>query len=98
MGFFSGQVTVNDEPTKNRLYKFCEKKIDQWVRSHFEESSADALESNGEFRVEFTEEDGSPQIACMTEVCLNGALWRGYDLANDSQQAFMHSLKRLQPH
>lgn len=95
MRFTNGLVTVNDEPTKSKLYRFCEKKIDQWLRDHFGNGEMDP---GAEFRVEFTEEDGSEQISCVTEICLRGTLWRGCDLAGDSQQAFMHSLKRLQHH
>jgi hypothetical protein len=102
MGFANGKVTIDDEPTKSKLYRYCEKKIDQWIKTQIalEDVAAGvaADDPEAEFIVEFAHEDGAKQISCMTEIHVRGALWRGYDLATDSQQAFMHSLKRLQPH
>jgi len=104
MSMSSGQVLVNDEPTKNKLYRFCEKKIDQWLKSHIETNAnptaegTDEQPTEAEFRVYFTEEGDTNQVSCMTEISLKGALWRGCDLASDEQQALIHSLKRLQPH
>lgn len=93
MSLSNGEVTINDLPTKSKLFRFCEKKIDQWIQSHAE--GADTVE----FKVSFTEEDEVRQVSCVTEIHLGGgAVWRGCDLAADTQQAFMHSLKRLQPH
>lgn len=89
-----GQVTVNDEPTKAKLLRFCEKKIDQWIKSHFDQNSTP--QADAEFKVSFQEE--GKQISCVTEISMKGALWRGCDLGGDTQNAFMHSLKRLQPH
>jgi O-phosphoseryl-tRNA(Cys) synthetase len=86
-----GQVTLNDTPTKSKLFRFCEKKIDQWLQTHAD--GADPVE----FRVAFSEDDGE-QISCVTEIQMGSHFWRGCDLAHDSQQAFMHSLKRLTPH
>lgn len=95
---FNGQVTINDSPTKSKLYRYCEKKIDQWIQSRV--GSADPTISNPtiEFRVSFTEEDESRQVSCVTEIQFGNSVWRGCDLAPDTQMAFMHSLKRLQPH
>lgn len=95
----NGQVTINDAPTKSKLYRFCEKKIDQWIRTRLGEGSPQgALPPDLEFSVAFTEEVESRQVSCVTEIHLGGALYRGCDLAPDTQMAFMHSLKRLQPH
>jgi len=88
------QVTINDTPTKSKLYRFCEKKIDQWIRTRFVPRNLADLE----FHVAFTEESDSKQISCVTEVTLGGSVWRGCDLATDTHMAFMHSLKRMQPH
>lgn len=92
MSLSNGEVTINDLPTKSKLFRFCEKKIGQWIQSHAE--GTDPVE----FRVSFTEEDEARQVSCVTEIHLGNAVWRGCDLAADTQQAFMHSLKRLQPH
>ena len=88
----NGYVTVNELPTKNRLFKFCEKKIDQWLQSR---SDLEPLEGPVEFSVSFTEDDESSQVSCQTEIQLGAHIYRGCDLAPDTQQAFMHSLKRL---
>lgn len=88
-----GQVTLNDIPTKAKLYRFCQKKIDQWLRAQQLEMKTPETA----FRVSFSEDDGE-QISCVTEIQCGPTIWRGCDLAHDSQQAFMHSLKRLQPH
>ena len=87
-----GQVTLNDAPTKSKLFRFCEKKIDQWIQAHRSEGRVPA-----EFRVSFNEDDGE-QVSCVTEILVDGSTWRGCDLASDVHEAFMHSLKRLQPH
>ncbi|RYZ75422.1 MAG: hypothetical protein EOP05_07865 [Proteobacteria bacterium] len=91
-----GQVTVNELPSKSRLFKFCEKKIDQWLQSHVTQDSGSTSEVPIEFTVSFTEEDDCDQVACMTEIHFGSSVFRGCDLAVDTQQAFMHSLKRLQ--
>ncbi len=97
MGMMNGQVTVNDSPTKSKLYRFCEKKIDQWVKSHSPAQEAGEMPT-AEFQVSFIEESHTKQVSCVTEVRLGGALYRGCDLDCDTQQAFIHSLRRLQPH
>jgi hypothetical protein len=89
----NGEVTVNDLPTKSRLFRFCEKKIDQWLQNHGSETA-----EHVDFRVEFTEEEETKQVSCVTEVRVGPHVYRGFDLDSDEQQAFMHSLKRLQPH
>lgn len=97
----TGVVTVNDSPSKSKLYRFCEKKIDQWIKTRLGEISPPFPQSDPPsvaFKVSFTEESGAKQVSCETEIHLRGALWKGYDLANDTQNAFMHSLKRLKPH
>jgi hypothetical protein len=97
----NGHVFMNDTPTKSKIYKFCEKKIEQWIRSHLQEQgsiSAEESENPIEFKVLFNEESDSRQISCTTEVLLGNSVYRGWDLAADTQMAFMHSLKRLQPH
>lgn len=105
-----GMVTINDEPTKSRIYRFCEKKIDQWVQDHRDEVNGDDKESSPAnaafnsskvdddeilFTVSFTEQE-THQVACTTEVQCRGRSFRGWDLAQDTQNAFMHSLRRLQ--
>ena len=90
-----GEVTVNDAPTKARLFRFCEKKIDQWLSSHSELTGPDSSEID--FRVAFIEEEETRQIACETEIRVAGSIYKGHDLAGDTQQAFMQSMKRLQP-
>ena len=87
-GHVNGQVTINEAPTKSKLFRFCEKKIDQWLESH-------AVESPAEFRVSFTEEDETQQISCVTEISMDGKILRGCDVDVDSQAAFLHSLKHL---
>lgn len=91
-----GRVTLNDTPTKHRLYRFCEKKIDQWLRSHSTEGTSDPIDVA--FSVSFTEESDTRQVSCETEIQLKGAVYRGCDLGGDTQTSFMQSLKRLQPH
>ncbi|HVK61080.1 MAG TPA: hypothetical protein VM432_06000 [Bdellovibrionales bacterium] len=88
-----GEVTVNDLPNKSRLFKFCEKKIDQWLQN-----LGSSTDEPIEFKVEFTEEEDTRQVSCVTEIHVGQSVWRGFDLSTDEQQAFMHSLKRLQPH
>ena len=104
MGLLNGRVTVNDTPTNSRLYRFCEKQIDQWVRKAIESATGLTPDSLGdaEFKVEFTDESegahGGRQISCVAEVTVAGAHWKGCDLAADSQQAFMHALKHMHLH
>lgn len=83
-----GQVTINEAPSKSKLFRFCEKKIDQWLESH-----AQVDPSAAEFNVSFTEED--KQISCVTEIHLGEQVFRGCDVDGDTQAAFLHSLKRL---
>jgi hypothetical protein len=90
-----GSVTVNDTPTKSKLYRFCEKKIDQWIRTKVGPATGEP--TGLEFRVSFTEEAGTRKISCVTEIQLGGKRFRGCDLAGDTQMAFMHAMKRLQP-
>jgi hypothetical protein len=89
-----GFVTINDEPTKNRLHRFCEKKIDQWAQSQHVVDPRNDLKSI-DFRVRFTEEEDTHQIGCETEIKFAGSTWVGYDINHDTQQAFIHSLKHL---
>ena len=90
-----GQVILNDTPTKHKLYRFCEKKIDQWLHAH---AGVDhSAKVPAEFSVRFSEDDGE-QISCVTEIHFGDSMYRGCDLAHDAQEAFMHSMKRLQPH
>lgn len=100
MGAANGQVMFNDSPSKTKLVKFCEKKIEQWVRSQLGVSPDQPLEASSlpEFNVSFSEESDQKQISCVTEVRLGGHTYRGYDLDCDTQQAFIHSLKRMQAH
>jgi hypothetical protein len=89
-----GEVTINDVPSKSKLYRFCEKKIDQWIQSKIQQSlAADAVA----FRVSFSDEDDGAPVGCVTEIQLGGSVWRGCEHANDTQRAFIHSLKRLKP-
>ncbi len=87
----SGEVTLNDTPTKSKLYRFCEKKIDQWAKDHVVD------QEEFDFVVSFNETE-TKQISCTTEIHCGGHTYRGWDLDHDTQQAFIHSLKRLQPH
>lgn len=96
MAYSNAEVTVNDLPTKSRLFRFCEKKIDQWLRTHQTVSNSET-DAPVAFKVEFTEEDDTKQVSCVTEIQIGSHCYRGFDLANDEQQAFMHSLKRLHP-
>lgn len=89
----TGFVTVNEHPTKSKLYRFCEKKIDKWIRSRL---GTDATRP-ARFSVSFTEEGGARQVSCVAEIQMGDCRFRGCDLAQDPQMAFMHALKRLQP-
>jgi hypothetical protein len=89
----TGEVLVNDEPARNKLSRFIEKKIHQWIEHH-QELSPDQLN----YRVTFSDDDDVNQVSCETEITVGGHLWRGCELANDTQIAFIHSLKRLQQH
>lgn len=87
----NGQVTIDECPSKSKLFRFCEKKIDQWLESHVTEPQTPA-----EFRVSFTSEDAeSKQVSCVTEIHLGTQVLRGCDVDVDQQAAFLHSLKRL---
>lgn len=79
---------MNECPSKSKLFRFCEKKIDQWLESHSVEPSAPA-----EFRVSFTNEED--QVSCVTEIHVGSRVLRGCDVDADTQAAFLHSLKRL---
>jgi hypothetical protein len=93
MGTAQGHVTMNDLPTKTKLHRFCEKKIDQWIQTKISQSTED---SPIQFRVEFSEDPDTQKVSCLTEVVLGSETFRGCELATDSQQAFMQTLKRLQ--
>mgnify|MGYP001592371548 CR=1 FL=1 len=93
MSLANGEVTLNEQPTKSRLSRFCEKKIGQWLQNHATNNTPLAEEIA--YRVAFTEEDDVDQISCVTEIRWAGSVWRGCELAPDAQQAFIHSLKRL---
>ena len=84
----TGQVTINECPSKSKLFRFCEKKIDQWLEAHPIDAQAPA-----EFRVTFTNEED--QVSCVTEIQLGEKVLRGCDVDGDTQAAFLHSLKRL---
>lgn len=84
----NGQVTINECPSKSKLFRFCEKKIDQWLETHPIDPAVPT-----EFRVSFTNEED--QISCVTEIQLGETILRGCDVDVDTQAAFLHSLKRL---
>lgn len=87
--FANGEVTLNDEPTKHRLYKFVQKKLSQWA-------SENQLPDNdsASFHVAFIDEDGT-LVNCETEIRFGDKVVRSNDTASDRQQAFLHTLKRL---
>jgi hypothetical protein len=87
--FTNGQVTLNDEPTKHRLYKFVQKKLSQWAT----ENKVPDLDS-ATFHVAFIDEDDK-LVSCETEVRVGERVVRSSDTASDGQQAFLHTLKRL---
>lgn len=91
----TGVVTVNEAPLKSKLFRFCEKKIGQWVEEHVTEPDGSGPV---DFKVSFIEEDETRQVSCETEIRLSGRSWRGCDLGSDEQQAFIQCMKRLQPH
>ena len=87
--FVNGEVTLNDEPTKHRIYKFVQKKLSQWANeNHLPDSDS------ASFRVAFIDED-STLVNCETEVRFGEKVVRSSDTASDRQQAFLHTLKRL---
>lgn len=87
--FLSGEVTLNDEPTKHRLFKFVQKKLRQWAsENHLSENDA------ASFHVAFVDED-KKIVNCETEIRLREKVVRSTDTASDSHQAFLHTLKRL---
>ncbi len=92
----NGQVLVNDHPLRNKLYRFIEKKIHQWVESRMTPQKPMPNEEDVAFTVAFTEDDA--QVSCVTEIELGGCKWKGCELASDTQSAFIHSLKRLHVH
>ncbi len=83
-----GQVTLNDEPTKHRLYKFVQKKLSQWASEH------DLPEDSASFHVAFIDEDAE-LVNCETEIRLGERIVRSNDTASDRHQAFLHTLKQL---
>jgi hypothetical protein len=88
MKMTNGQVTINESPSKSKLFRFCEKKIDQWLEAHPLTQARPA-----EFRVSFSDEDD--QISCVTEIQVGETVLRGCDIDVDTQVAFLQSLKRL---
>ena len=92
LGQHLGQVLVNDEPEKKRFYRFCEKHVARWAAENGAELDV------SDFRVSISDDPDGRSVSCETEIQLGGRMWRGYDLAANLQMAFMHSMKRLQPH
>ncbi len=86
--FANGEVTLNDEPTKHRLYKFVQKKLSQWATAHH------LPDDSASFHVAFIDED-STLVNCETEIRFGERVVRSSDTASDRQQAFLHTLKRL---
>jgi hypothetical protein len=96
----SGEVLINNQPARSKLARFIEKKIHQWVTQNQAGQHKDkesTLPENLAYKVAFTE-DEVKQVSCETEINVGGHLWRGCELATDTQMAFIHSMKRLQPH
>jgi hypothetical protein len=91
----SGEVLINNQPARSKLARFIEKKIHQWAQAGAQAGST----STGDlaYKVAFTE-DEVKQVSCETEINVGGHLWRGCELATDTQMAFIHSMKRLQLH
>lgn len=85
----NGEVTLNDEPTKHRLFKFVQKKMSQWATEHQLPDNDSAT-----FHVAFVDED-TQLVNCETEIRLGEKVMRSSETASDRQQAFLHSLKRL---
>ena len=90
-----GVVTLNDAPTKAKLTRFCQKKIDQWLETR---AIDEPLDDEFDFTVSFMEERETHQVSCETEIRVRGQAYRGCDLGSDTQQALIQCLKRLQPH
>ncbi len=92
-------MLVNDQPLRNKATaRFIDKKIHQWAE-HREDAGGDGRAPDGlDYKVAFTEDSGVKRVSCVTEIRLGETLWRGCELATDTQSAFIHSLKRLQPH
>ena len=84
----NGVVTLNDVPTKAKLTRFCQKKIDQWLENR-------AIEEHIDFTVSFMEEQETRQVSCETEIRIRDLSYRGCDLGTDAQQALIRCLKRL---
>ena len=91
----TGEVLINNHPTRSKLARFIEKKIHQWAQSH--NQGHDSAAETAVYKVAFTE-DEVKQVSCETEIHVGGHLYRGCDLAADEQMAFIHSLKRMQQH
>jgi hypothetical protein len=91
----TGDVTLNDEPIKQRLFKFVEKKISQWAQTHLPPEELPKAADGMKFHVSFMEEEDGGQVSCETEIQLGSHIWIGSDWASDTQSALMHSLKRL---
>lgn len=85
----NGEVTLNDEPTKHKIFKFVQKKLSQWAMQN-------QLPDNDSvsFHVAFVDEDAK-LVNCETEIRLGKRIMRSTDTASDRQQAFLHTLKRL---
>lgn len=88
----NGEVLINDQPLRNKLARFIDKKIHQWAETNH------PLPEPFAYTVAFTEDSEIRQVGCMTEIRLGDVRWRGYEFASDTHSAFIHSLKRLQPH
>lgn len=94
----TGQVLINNQPARGKLTRFIDKKIQQWLESHANFHSQDDANAALAYRVELELDEDEKQVSCETEIEIGGAIYRGYDLSNDTQQAFIHSLKRMQEH
>lgn len=94
-------MLVNDQPLRNKLARLIDKKIHQWAE-HKEGAEivkgGEADRAALDYKVAFTEDSDVKQVSCVTEIRWGGRVFRGCELAGDEQSAFMHSLKRLQPH
>jgi hypothetical protein len=88
----SGEVLMNNQPAHRSLARFIEKKIHKWA-----EATEHIPLNELAYKVAFTEDDVK-HISCETEIIVGENIWRGFELASDSQLAFISSLKRLQQH
>ncbi len=93
----SGEVLINNQPARSKLARFIEKKIHQWASKQQSDQHSETATEDLAYKVAFTE-DEVKQVSCETEINVGGHLWRGCELATDTQMAFIHSMKRLQQH